>query len=79
MISTRTKGLGNNGAYVDCPNYSTARGLGDRRTRGDYPNYNITENGQNAEKSAGNLRKLAVTRTPVENHLPTLMRKNIKE
>ena len=36
-------------------------GLGSYRTRGDYPNYYIIENGQNTEKSPGNLRRLAVT------------------
>ncbi len=33
----------------------------------------ITENGQNTEKSPGDLRRLAVTQTPVKNHLLTLM------
>ena len=28
--------------------------------------YSITENGQNTEKSPGDLRRLAVTQTPVE-------------
>ena len=28
----------------------------------------ITENGQNAAKSPGDLRRLAVTKTPVKNH-----------
>ena len=35
---------------------------------GDHPNYNIIENGQNTEKSPGDLRRLAVTQTPVKNH-----------
>ena len=38
-------------------------GLGGRRTSGDHPNYNITENGLNTEKSSGDLRRLAVTQT----------------
>ena len=33
----------------------------------------IIEIGQNTEKSPGDLRKLAVTPTPVKNHQPTLM------
>ena len=38
------------------------------RTSGDHPNYNIIENGQNTEKSPGDLRRLAVTQTPVKDH-----------
>ena len=38
--------------------------LGNNRTSGDHPNYNIIENGQNTEKSPGDLRRLAVTQTP---------------
>ena len=41
----------------------------------DYPNDSIAENGQNPETSLGDLRKLAVTQTPVKNHHLTLMRK----
>ena len=40
--------------------------LGSRWTSGDHPNDNIIENGQNTEKSPGDLRKLAVTQTPVK-------------
>ena len=42
--------------------------LGNNRTGGDYPNYSIVEIGQNTAKSPGDLRKLAVTETPVKNH-----------
>ena len=38
-------------------------------------NNSIIENSQNTEKSPGNLRRLAVTQTPVK----TLMRKTLKE
>ena len=31
----------------------------------DYPNDNIAKNGQNTETSPGDLRRLAVTQTPV--------------
>ena len=34
----------------------------------DHQNYIIIEIGQNTEKSPGNLRRLAVTQTPVRNH-----------
>ena len=42
-------------------------GLGSWRTGGDHPNYYIIENGQNTEKSPGDLMRLAVTQTPVKN------------
>ena len=32
---------------------------------GDHPNDSIIENGQNTEKSPGDLRRLAVTQTPL--------------
>ena len=32
----------------------------------DYPNDSIAENGQNTEKSPGDLRRLPVTQTPVK-------------
>ena len=44
-----------------------------RRTGRDYPNDSIAKNGQNPEKSSGDLRRLAVTQTPVKNHQLTLM------
>ena len=49
------------------------RGLWSWRTSGDHPNYDIIENGQNNNKSLGDLRRLAVTRPPVKNHRLTLM------
>ena len=48
-------------------------GLGSWRTTGDYPNYSIIENGQNTEKNLGDLRRLAVTQTPVKDRQLTLM------
>ena len=41
-------------------------GLVGRRTYRDHPNYNIIENGQNTQKSPGDLRILAVTQTPAK-------------
>ena len=38
----------------------------------------MTENGQNAKKSPGDLRRLAVTQTPVKNYQLTLMWKTLK-
>ena len=43
------------------------------RTSGDHPNNYIIENGQNIEKSPGDLRRLGVTQTPVKDHQLTLM------
>ena len=39
----------------------------------------IAENGQNPETSPGDLRRLAVTQTPVKNHQLTLMCKTLRE
>ena len=55
------------------------RELRNNRTSGDHPNYHIIENGQNTEKSLGDLRRLAVTQTPVKDHQLTLMWKTLKE
>ena len=44
-----------------------------KRTCGDHPNYCITEIGQNTKKSPGDLRRLAVTQTPMKDHQVTLM------
>ena len=48
-------------------------GFGSWRTSGDHPNYCIIENGQDTEKSPGNLRRLAVIQTSVKDHQLTLM------
>ena len=37
-------------------------------TSGEHPNYSIVEIGQNTEKSPGDLRKLAVTQTPINDN-----------
>ena len=55
------------------------KGFGSWLTGRDYPNDSIDENGQNPETSAGDLRRLAVTQTPVKNHQLTLMGKTLKE
>ena len=52
-------------------------GIGSGRMSGDYPNESIIENGQNTEKCPGDLRRFAVTQTPVKNHLETLMLKSL--
>ena len=49
------------------------------RTGRDYQNDSIAEKGQNPEMSPGDLRRLAVTRTPEKNHQLTLMWKILKE
>ena len=48
-------------------------GLGSWRTGRDYPKDSIAENSQNPEMSPEDLRRLAVTQTPVKNHQLTLM------
>ena len=45
--------------------------------RVDHPNNSIIGNGRNTEDSPGDLRKLAVTQTPVKNHQLTLMWKTL--
>ena len=45
---------------------------------GYHQNYSSVEIGQNTEKSPGDLRRLAVTQTPVENHQLTLMWRNLE-
>ena len=52
--------------------------LGNRRTSGDHPDHSIIKISQNTEKSPGDLRKLAFTQTPVENHQLMLVRKTLK-
>ena len=54
-------------------------GLGSWRTGRDYPNDSIAQNGQNPETSPEDLRRLAVTQTPVKDHQLTLMLKTLKE
>ena len=49
------------------------------RTGGDHPNYVIMKNGQNSEKSSGDLRILAVTQTYVKDHRLKLMWKNFND
>ena len=48
-------------------------GFGSWRPSGDHPNNSIIENGQNTEKSPGDLRRLAVTQSPVKDPQLTLM------
>ena len=43
------------------------------RLSGDHLNINIIENGQNPEKSPGDVRRLAFTHSPVKDHQLTLM------
>ena len=50
-----------------------------RRTSLDHPNYSITKIGLNTEKSPGDLRRLAITRTPEEDHQLMLVWKTCKE
>ena len=64
--------------YNRCGRWSHKRigtetgGLGNNRTSGNSPNYSIVEISQNTEKSSGDLRRFAVTQTPVKNHHLTM-------
>ena len=53
-------------------------GLRYNGTDGDCPNYSIVEISQNTEKSLEDLRRLAVTYTPVGNHQLTWMWKLLR-
>ena len=44
------------------------RRTGNKNMSGDHPNDSIVKIGQNTEKSPGDLRRLAVTQTPVKDH-----------
>ena len=55
VLGTVTKGLGSGG-------------LGNNRTSGDYRNYFPIEIGLNTEKNPGDLRRLAVSQSPVKDH-----------
>ena len=49
------------------------------RTSRDHPDYMIIKIGQNTEQSPGDLKRLAVTQTPLRNHQLTLLGKILKE
>ena len=53
--------------------------LGYNRMGGDCPIYIIIENDQNTEKNPGDLRRLAVTQTPVKDHQLTLIWKSLNK
>ena len=48
------------------------RRLRNYRLRRDHPDYSIIKIDQNTEKSLGDMRRLAVTQTPVKDHQLTL-------
>ena len=47
-------------------------GLGNKRTSGNYSNYSIVKIGHNSEKTPGDMRRFAVSQTPVKSHQLTL-------
>ena len=53
-------------------------GLGNNRS-GDHLNYSIIKIGQNTEKSLGDLRRLAVSQTPLKDHQLMLMWQTLRE
>ena len=54
-------------------------GLENKRMSGDHLNHRIIKISQNTEKCPGDLRRLAVTQTPLINHQLTLVRKTLKQ
>ena len=50
-----------------------------QRTSREYPNYCIYKVSQNIEKSSSNLRRLAVSQTPMKDHQLTLVLKTYQE
>ena len=48
-------------------------GFGNKKMSGDHPNYSIVEISRNTKRSPGDLRKLSVTQTLVENYQLTLV------
>ena len=51
--------------------------LRNQRTIRDHPGYGLIKIGQNAEKNPEDLRRLAVTQTPVKEHQLTLVLKKL--
>ena len=49
------------------------RSVGNRRKNRDHPSYRMVVIGQNTEKTPGDLRRLAITQTPVKDHQLTLV------
>ena len=54
------------------------RGLGNKRTIADHPNYRIIKIGENSVKSPGNLKRFAVTQTHVGKNPITVVGKTLK-
>ena len=52
-------------------------GLGHKKMRGDHANNYITEKGQNTEQRSVDLRRIAVSETPVKDRQLNLMRKTL--
>ena len=55
------------------------REVGNQRTSGNHPNYSIVKISHNTETIPGNLRRLAITQTPVKDHLLTPVGKILKD
>ena len=60
-------------------NTISKRWCGSWRVARDYPNDSTAKNGQNPETGPGDLRRLAVTQTPMKNHQLTVIWKTLKE
>ena len=53
-------------AFRTFPGGLETGGIGNQRKNSDHPGQSIVQNGQNPEKSPKELRRLAVTQTPVK-------------
>ena len=53
-------------------------GFGNKRTTGDHSNDSLIGSDQNTKESPGDLRKLAVTQTPVKKHQLSMVWKPLK-
>ena len=62
--------------YSHQPIDTRTGGFGNKRTSRDHPDYSIIKISQNTEESPGDLRRLAVTKTPVRNLRQTLVWKS---
>ena len=72
-METEVENFTNREWWFQYSNKKIIKGFGGWRRSGDHPNYIIIDNSQITEKSPGDLRRLAVTKTTVKNHQLKLM------
>ena len=67
------------GAFGTVNKSRESGGFGNRRTSGDHQNYSTVKIGHSTEKSPEDLRRPAVSQTPVEDHWLAIVRKALKQ